>query len=78
MVRCHVAKKREFLCVCCVVVQPDALAHSGALSSSYCLTHTGTDGDAQHGHTKVVQFADVLCDITGVVHCGTRGQCSDE
>jgi hypothetical protein len=53
MVRCHVAKKREFLCVCCVVVQPDALAHSGAHSgahsSSDALTHTSTDGDALHG-----------------------------
>ena len=41
-----------------VFVQPDALAHSGAHSgahsSSDALTHTGTDGDAEHGHTKVI------------------------
>jgi hypothetical protein len=49
MVRCHVAKTREVLCVRCVFVQPDALAHSGAHSSSDALTHTGTDGDALHG-----------------------------
>ncbi len=62
MVRCHVAKKREFLCVCCVFVfvQPDALAHSGAHSSSNAgpehgnAEHGGPEhGDAQHGHTKV-------------------------
>ena len=65
--------------VCCVFVKPDALAHSGALSSSYCLTHTGTDGDAQHGHTKVVQFADVLCVFTGIFALWNEGaQCSDE
>ncbi len=70
MVRCHVTKNLEVFCVRCVFVQPDALAHSGAHSgahsSSHSLTHTGTDGGAQHGHTKVVRFADVLCDITGV------------
>ncbi len=68
MVRCHVAKKREFLCVCCVFVfvQPDALAHSGAHFSSNAgpehgsaehgnAEHGGPEhGDAQHGHTKVI------------------------
>ena len=71
-------KKREIFCACLVFVQPDALAHSDAHSGAHSGSHTGPYGDAQHGHTKVVRFADVLCDITGVVLCGTRGQCSDE
>ena len=57
-------KKREIFCACWVFVQPDALAHSGANSRSDALTHTGTDGGAQHGHTKVIQFADALCDLS--------------
>ena len=49
MVRCHLAKKLEALCVRCVFVQSDELAHSSAHFSSDALTHTGTDGGAQHG-----------------------------
>ena len=61
------------LIVCCVFVQPDALAHSGAHPGAHSSSHTGPDGDAQHGHTKVVQLADVLCVFTGIFALWNEG-----